>query len=170
MVKESLFSVLGDRVTDSRFLDVFAGNGGVGIEALSRGAGLSVFIESNATCAGIIRENLNLTGLAENGRIVAREALPALRKLAKDGEVFDIIFLDPPYFSPALKDSLSLIFKEGLVDKGGIVVVEHHWRDKDWLSESWEIVKQKKYGETGLTFLKPAVLEKTGLYSESGGE
>lgn len=168
MVKESLFSVLGERVIDSRFLDVFAGNGGVGIEALSRGAALAVFIENNAGCAAIIRENLAVTGLAGRGRVMAREAQAALKKLARDGEKFDIIFLDPPYFSPALKESLSLIYREGLAR--GIVVVEHHNRDAGWLSEDWEIIKQKKYGETGLTFLKPKTAGETGTYPEAGGE
>jgi 16S rRNA (guanine(966)-N(2))-methyltransferase RsmD len=153
IVKESLFNVLAEKIIGSRFLDIFAGNGGVGIEALSRGALLSVFVEKNKQCVKIIKDNLALTGFSEKGLIIPREAGLALEEIAKRGEIFDLIFLDPPYFSPALAATLPKLSTLRILVADGVVILEHHRLDTSWHNSSWTIVKEKKYGDTMLTFL-----------------
>lgn len=160
LVKGALFNMQGARVVGSRFLDVFAGNGGVGIEALSRGASLCIFIEKNGQCVKIIKENLALTGLMAYGRVIPREAKFALAELEEEGETFDIIFLDPPYFSSALAPVLRQLVSANLLAVQGIIVVEHHRLDTDWRDVEWTVLKEKQYGDTMLTFLVPAGVEK----------
>ncbi|MBT9172963.1 MAG: Ribosomal RNA small subunit methyltransferase D [Syntrophomonadaceae bacterium] len=153
IVKESLFNVLAGRIIGSRFLDIFAGNGGVGIEALSRGALFSVFVEKNKQCVKIIKDNLELTGFSGKGLIIPKTAAVALDEIAKKGEIFELIFLDPPYFSPALAATLSKLSALRTLVPDGVVIVEHHRLDIAWHDPAWTIVKEKKYGDTMLAFL-----------------
>lgn len=153
MVRESLFNILATEVVGSRFLDIFAGNGSVGIEALSRGALFSVFVENNRQCAKIIRDNLALTGLTDYGLVISRPANLALAELVKRGEIFALIFLDPPYFSAALPAAVRQLSSLPLLSPGGLIVVEHHRLDTGWHYPAWTVLKEKKYGDTMLTFL-----------------
>jgi 16S rRNA (guanine(966)-N(2))-methyltransferase RsmD len=169
-VKESLFNILSTTITGRRFLDVFAGNGGVGIEALSRGAQKCVFIEKSTHCVKIIKDNLEMTGLMGQGEILAREAVAALALLQKKREVFDLIFLDPPYHSPDLEAALGLI-AGGLLAPEGLVIVEHHSRDQAWLDRTaWHVAREKQYGDTMLTFLVPAAAGGVVGSPEEGGD
>ena len=95
-IKETLFNILQPELLECRFLDLFSGSGGIGIEALSRGASYAVFVEKNPKAAACIRENLAFTKLAEDGKLLNMDVLQALRSLEGKG-VFDIIFMDPPY-------------------------------------------------------------------------
>src|SRR5437773_8442538 len=98
MLRETLFNILGPRVEGSRFLELFAGTGAVGIEAISRGAVLAVFVENHPAAVRLIRENLATLEIKSEARIVASAVTPALEKLQKESSgVFDFIFLDPPY-------------------------------------------------------------------------
>src|SRR6202030_29927 len=98
MLRETLFNILGPRVQGSRFLDLFAGTGAVGIEAISRGAISAVFVENHPAAVRLIRENLAALEIKSEARIIATATAPALEKLHKDrAAVFDFIFLDPPY-------------------------------------------------------------------------
>jgi 16S rRNA (guanine(966)-N(2))-methyltransferase RsmD len=153
MVRESLFNILAPNVDGSRFLDLFAGNGSVGIEALSRGAVFSVFVENNRQCAKIIKDNLALTGLTDYGMVISRPVNLALADLVKRGEKFALIFLDPPYFSPALPATVRQLSALPLLDPGGQVIVEHHRLDTGWHFPAWTVIREKKYGDTILTFL-----------------
>ncbi|MCW3489921.1 16S rRNA (guanine(966)-N(2))-methyltransferase RsmD [Dethiobacter alkaliphilus] len=156
-VKESLFNILTPYLAGAEMLDVFAGNGGVGIEALSRGADRCVFVEKNAQCAKIIKDNLILTGLADRGEILPRDALGALSLLQKRDNRFNIIFLDPPYHSPELADVLRKIAQCCLLLPDGLLLVEHHSADFSWHDpEIWNISREKKYGDTTISFLSPA--------------
>src|SRR5882672_663553 len=97
-LRETLFNILGARVEGSRFLDLFAGSGAIGIEAISRGAVSAVFVENHSAAVRLIRENLASLEIKSETRIIATAAAPALEKLHKDrAAVFDFIFLDPPY-------------------------------------------------------------------------
>jgi 16S rRNA (guanine(966)-N(2))-methyltransferase RsmD len=155
-VKESLFNMLADRIADACFLDVFAGNGSVGIEALSRGAKKCVFIEKNKYCVKIIKENLLLTCLEEKGDVIQAEAGRALALMKDNERYFDIIFLDPPYFSPDITQVLKKIEEGRLLSLTGSLVVEHHCQDTAWLYDAWLVVKEKKYGDTCLAFIVSA--------------
>ena len=96
-IKETLFNILQTQVPGSRFLDLFAGSGGIGIEALSRGARAAVFVEQNQKAADCIRENLRNTRLEEDAVVMVCDAVTALRRMEGKQEPFDLVFMDPPY-------------------------------------------------------------------------
>lgn len=128
-VKETLFSVIGARVVDARFLDLFAGSGNVGIEALSRGAALAVFVELQTAHLKVVEENLNYTGLMDRAELIRRDARAALPDLGKRGRSFDLIFVDPPYGQDLCPASLEGIAAHGVLAEAGWVICEHHGKD-----------------------------------------
>jgi len=122
-VRQTLFDMLGEKVVGCRFLDLFAGSGAVGIEALSRGAARAVFVEGDRRAVGRIRENLAETELTGKSRVMAARVETALDRLGTEGEQFDIIFLDPPYDRPAAAGK-TLERVGGLLAEGAAVVVQ----------------------------------------------
>lgn len=120
-VKESMFNILQFDVEDSRVLDLFAGTGQLGIEALSREAASAVFVEQRRDAVALIRENLKLTGLSERARVVNGEALAYL---ASAGEKFDLIFLDPPYAAKLWKPVLEAVSRFDILSDHGIMICE----------------------------------------------
>ena len=153
-VKEALFNILGGYVLESRFLDLFAGAGGVGIEALSRGAGQVVFVEKEPKNMEIIKKNLQLTGLSDKAGCLCLSAEKALELLALEDASFDLIFMDPPYRQNLVSGTLHCIAVNSLLSADGLVVVETGKeiplpeRENDGLS----IVRREKYGDTLLAF------------------
>ncbi|MCR3922940.1 MAG: 16S rRNA (guanine(966)-N(2))-methyltransferase RsmD [Firmicutes bacterium] len=155
-IKESLFNIINERLEGASFLDLFAGNGGVGLEALSRGAQRCIFIEKSNQCVKIIKDNLALCGLEANGEVLQRDVLAAVGHLQTNLDKFDIIFLDPPYHSPALMPVVTRIASAALLATEGVMIVEHHFRDNAWWQpEQWQLAREKKYGDTVMTFLVP---------------
>ncbi len=128
-VKESLFNVIGQRVADADFLDLFAGSGNVGIEALSRGANSCVFVELMTPHLKVVEENLAYTGLQNRAELLRRDARAAVADLAQRQRRFDLIFVDPPYGQGLVPAALDLIAKHGLLAEGGWVICEHHGKD-----------------------------------------
>lgn len=128
-VKGSLFNVLGPRVVDAEFLDLFAGSGAVGIEALSRGAKRCVFVELMTTHLKVVEENLTKTGLLEGAELLRRDARSACADLGRRGRTFDMIFVDPPYAKGLVDEALAAIAEHGLLAPGGWVAAEHHKKD-----------------------------------------
>ena len=120
-VKESMFNILQFDIEGSRVLDLFAGTGQLGIEALSRGAAAAVFVEQRRDAAALVRDNLRLTGLADRARVVNGEALSYL---ASAGEQFDIIFLDPPYAAGLWKPVLEAVSRFDILSDHGIIICE----------------------------------------------
>ena len=123
-VRQTLFDILAPRIRGCRFLDAFAGNGGVGLEALSRGAARVVLIDQSRAAVEVIRENARL--LAEGGgdvQIHQQDARIALAALADTGVRFDVVYLDPPYASPLYEPLLEASAR--LLEKTGLVVAEH---------------------------------------------
>jgi 16S rRNA (guanine966-N2)-methyltransferase len=152
-VKEALFNILRDQVPGCCFLDLFAGSGSIGIEALSRGANGAVFVEANHRHAAIIRENLKTCGLEPYARVIAAKAAEALNLLAQEGQAFDLVFLDPPYSKNMEAVTLADINRYHLLKPGGMVIVESSKRDclpqsVDGLS----LLRTEKYGDTILSF------------------
>ncbi|MGQ9732305.1 MAG: 16S rRNA (guanine(966)-N(2))-methyltransferase RsmD [Candidatus Zipacnadales bacterium] len=123
-VREMLFNSLADEVVGSRFLDVYAGTGAVGIEALSRGAAWCVFVERNRRCVEAIRTNLANTSMSERGMIVAGDARKVLAQVLQAYGPFDIVFLDPPYGDPHI-GKLALIAQRKAGSAPGVVIVQH---------------------------------------------
>ena len=156
-VKESLFNILQPLLPGAFMLDIFAGTGNIGIEALSRGAEKCVFIEKNHQCVKIITENLALCGFTRSGEVIHSDAVPALLVLGRKLCKFDLIFLDPPYHGTLLVPVLAAIYDNALLAEEGIVVVEHHVDAEDWWQPTqWQPSRKKKYGDTAITFLTPA--------------
>ncbi len=122
-IKETLFNILMPEIPGSRFLDLFAGSGGIGIEALSRGASEAVFVENNRKAAGIIRENLNFTKLSGRARVLAMDAGAAIRQLSGHGR-FDLIFLDPPFQSGFYVPVLSMLKDSDIADRDSLIIAE----------------------------------------------
>jgi 16S rRNA (guanine966-N2)-methyltransferase len=127
MLRESLFNVLGPRVEDSRFLDLFAGTGAVGIEALSRGAAFVALVENHSATVRLIRENLGSLEISTGALVVPRDAKSALTKLEKESLApFDFIFLDPPYGDEnKYQEVLQALEKSPLVNDSTVIIAEH---------------------------------------------
>lgn len=124
-IKETLFNMLQSEMdTDTRFLDLFSGSGGIGIEALSRGAKHCVFVERGKEALRCIRKNLENTGLMERAQVLSMDVIRALKYLSGSAEPFDIIFLDPPYASGSEEKVLDILFQSPLVHKDTLVILE----------------------------------------------
>lgn len=123
-VKQTLFDILAGELPGARFLDLFAGGGGVGLEALSRGAAYVVLVDRDSQAVAAIRENLRrLAGAGGEARVFQQEAVVAISALTDSGERFDLVFLDPPYES-ALYEA-ALLGVGGLLNPGGAAVAQH---------------------------------------------
>ncbi|NQS75335.1 MAG: 16S rRNA (guanine(966)-N(2))-methyltransferase RsmD [Peptococcaceae bacterium] len=154
-VKEALFNILGDCVINSSFLDLFAGSGNIGIEALSRGAASVIFVETNSKALHIIKENLRVTGFVEKSQLIRGEVTAVLTQLGRKNKLFNIIFLDPPYLKDYEASTLTGIIRHRLLEADGMVVVEsskgHHLPRK---IEELILVRQERYGDTLLSFYR----------------
>ena len=153
--REALFAILQFEVPEARFLDLFAGSGGVGIEALSRGASFAVFVEGNQGAAACIRENLETTGFSGRSRLLKKDVFAALNALEAGKESFDIVFLDPPYNHGLEQKTLDHLAGTGLVKEGGLIVAESSSQTELSLPEdSWELLKVRDYKLTRFTFFR----------------
>jgi len=154
-VREALFNILAPVVPGSRFLDVFAGTGSVGIEALSRGAREACFIESNPRALSVLRANVAQAVPGAKARVIAGDALRALRRLADEGTPFDIIFMDPPYGKGYERRALECVAAGHLLASGGVCVIEV---SKGTLPaervDSLVLFRCERYGDTVLTFYR----------------
>lgn len=152
-VKESVFNILAPYIEDSKVLDLFSGTGNLGIEAISRGASSAYLIEKNRKCYDIIKENIIKTKLDDRIEIIIKDALSALKMFSKNGEKFDIIFMDPPYLKGFIIPCLEEIKELDLLNMEGLIIVEHDI--KDIIPETiGNLVKfkEKKYGITMISF------------------
>ena len=163
-LRETLFNVLGPAVAGSRFLDVFAGTGAVGIEALSRGAAEAIFIENHAPAAKLIRQNLDSLKIDSGCTILAADALSALQKLAArhtpSTPPIDFVFVDPPYANHADYDRILAFLSSNSANflaPDALVIFEHH--HKFHLPESsGRLARTRllKQGDTTLSFFRHA--------------
>ena len=122
-IKETLFNMLQYEIADCRFLDLFAGSGQIGLEAVSRGAKEAVFVESGKKAAACIQDNINFTQFNDQCRLMQMDVMAAIRSLEGKG-TFQIIFMDPPYNQELEKDVLMLLSKSTLVDEDTVIIVE----------------------------------------------
>ena len=154
-IKETLFNILQPEIPDCRFLDLFSGSGGIGIEALSRGAESAVFVEKNPKACACIRENLTFTKLAEHGKLLNMDVLQALRSLEGE-EAFDCIFMDPPYNHLFEKDVLNYLKESNLISNESIIIVEaSNETEFDYLEDmGYKIIKEKVYKTNKHVFIQ----------------
>ena len=118
-IKETLFNIIAFDLPECSFLDLFAGSGGIGIEALSRGASEAVFVDASAECQAVITDNLKHTKLQDRAKLMKTDVLSALDKLAAEGKSFDIIFMDPPYESELYGPVLQKIVETNILKQEG---------------------------------------------------
>lgn len=154
-VKESLFNIIAHYVADADVLDLYAGTGNLGIEALSRGANSAVFVDKSQECYTTIKENLIHTKLADKAKVFQIEAGNAVSKLSSEGRKFDIVFLDPPYSKNLIYETLNIIIKNDIIKSDSIIVAERD-KDDDIPEElgPLKLVRNQKYGDTVLSFYK----------------
>ena len=159
-LRETLFNILADRISGSRFMDVFAGTGAVGIEAISRGAKEVVFIEDHAPAAGIIQKNLDSLEIRGGVRIILADALKALQRIAavyqEETPAYDLIYVDPPY--DAAKDYESVLTYLGtapfLRDGSGVVVEHRRSSDLSVAFGKLQRVRVLQQGDASLSFYR----------------
>jgi RNA methyltransferase, RsmD family len=151
-VKEALFSMIGPYFDGEIVLDLFAGTGGLGIEALSRGAGKAVFIDTNPRSIEVVRANLETARVADRAEVYRNDARKAIKLLERKGFRFDLIFLDPPYAMKDCGELLDELAARGLTADGAVAVVEHESGfDYGDRIGSFERRRLATYGETAVS-------------------
>lgn len=149
-VKESLFATIQNYVKESVVLDLFSGSGNLGIEALSEGASYAYLVDKNIKCIKTINKNINNIGI-ENVKVLNMDYKLALKQINKK---LDLIFLDPPYKTSLIEDSLKLIDEYDLLSDDGLIVCESDDVDKIIYSNKYESIKEKRYGDKYIVLLK----------------
>lgn len=153
-VKEAVFSIVQFEVEGSRFLDLFAGTGQMGIEALSRGASSAVFVDGWKEACNLVRENLRLSRLGEKATVVNSDYLSYLQSCKKQ---FDIVFLDPPYAEFFLENALNKISEIDILSDRGIIICERPAEKQlDLEIPGLQRCKDYRYGKTWVTVFRKA--------------
>lgn len=157
-VRESIFNIIRDRLKGSVFLDLYAGTGSVGIEALSRGAAEAVFVEINAARVKIINRLLPEFGFADQSKVIhsaAYDFISLESSRSSRARRYDIIFVDPPYRSDELMKALPVIGKGSILSDSGIVIVEYLTKTAaPDIIDRLKLVKRYKYGDTSLALYR----------------
>ncbi|OGP24628.1 MAG: 16S rRNA (guanine(966)-N(2))-methyltransferase RsmD [Deltaproteobacteria bacterium GWB2_55_19] len=154
-VREAIFNILPREFPFRRVLDLFAGTGAMGIEAMSRGGDAVTFVDADAGSVNVIRKNLGACGIKEGARVLKGDALRELNALSRWGEEFDLIFVDPPYNTALFEESLNEIGRLGLLRAEGALVAETSKR-APWKAEVPGLVlyDERRYGDTLVYFFK----------------
>ncbi|ACL69769.1 16S rRNA (guanine(966)-N(2))-methyltransferase RsmD [Halothermothrix orenii] len=150
-VKEALFNILGQSVIETDVLDLFAGFGSLGLEALSRGANSAVFVEKNYRNVNVINDNIKLCGFEELADVVKKDVFTYLRETGSD---FDVIFMDPPYHKKLANKAVGLIVAGRIIREQGLIVIEHHPGEEIITPEELDLITNREYGKSGITILK----------------
>ena len=157
VTKQAIFNVLGHDMEGQEILELFAGSGAVGIEALSRGAKKVTFVEHDPKCVEVIRKNLELLGY-EIGRdvdVIHTDAFAAIKGLATRGRKFDIVFFDPPYGLDLGKKALKTLGSYDILHPNSFVVVEYSKRERlPDLEENFHLVTERQYGKSYLAIFQ----------------
>ena len=152
-VKESLFSTIQNYINDSTVLDLFAGSGNLGIEALSEGAKYAYLVDYNKKAVSVIKKNIKIIGI-ENIEVLNMDYKKSLSYFDQNKIKFNLIFLDPPYKTDYIEKSLLLIDKYDLIEKDGIILCESDNLDKIIYSNNYTKLKKKKYGDKYIVIIK----------------
>ncbi|HHT9152348.1 MAG TPA: 16S rRNA (guanine(966)-N(2))-methyltransferase RsmD [Candidatus Hypogeohydataceae bacterium YC40] len=160
-IREAIFNILAGVVEGSIVLDLFAGTGALGIEGLSRGARQCVFVEKNTIAVQTIKKNLELTGFADRGIVLKRDAFKCLPELQKKGMRFWLIFIDPPYPLWERPDKREMLFnlvqalgEDTILESHTIVIIRHRTHKVEMPESlgSLRLFDKRSYGDTTLTF------------------
>ena len=150
-VKESLFAIIQNYVDNAVVLDLFSGSGNLGIEALSEGASFAYLVDFNKKAADTIRKNLNAIGI-KDAEVIKKKKKKALNYL-KDKKI-DLIFLDPPYKTDFIEQSIKLIDEYNILSEDGLIICENDSLDKIVYPNNYEVVKDRKYGDKWVVILR----------------
>ncbi len=157
-IKETLFNILAPEIPDSDFLDLFSGSGGIGIEALSRGANRAWFVDNSRAAVKVIQENLEHTRFSDQAEVLGQDVTGAIRMLESRHGAFDVIFMDPPYRKNLEQQALQALAQSPLADEDTLIVVESGLdTDFDYIEQmGYEIRRIKEYKTNKHTFIYKA--------------
>lgn len=155
-VKEALFNIIQFDIADKDVLDLFAGSGAIGIEAISRGAKSATFCDNSIDAVKIIKTNIENTRSKDKATVINKDYSLALKKLGKENKQFDIIYLDPPYKTDFANKAIEEIINLNLLSKDGIIIVETDDNKKDETinTKNIKIFDKRKYGRAILIFIR----------------
>ena len=153
-VRESIFDILQNAIGGMRVLDLFAGTGALGIEALSRGAARAVFVEGSSRSLSVLGRNIEACGLEARAEVLPHEMEKALGILAKRAEIFDLVFADPPYGKGLATRAMEKLSRGAFLAEGGLVVAEHSPEEPLDSVPPLKRVDQRKYGRTLISFFQ----------------
>lgn len=151
-IREAVFGRL-ENLEGAAVLDLYAGTGALGIEAISRGASSAVFVERAARCLSVLRDNVSALGLDDAVQIVSGDAPRAVRRLGKAGERFDLVLVDPPYASAEAPRALEALVAAGVLARGATVVVERGRCHPLPVVRGLALLDERRYGDTVITRL-----------------
>jgi 16S rRNA (guanine966-N2)-methyltransferase len=151
-VKGALFNILRSRLENARFLDLYAGTGAVGLEALRYGARSTVLVEKSHRAIGWIKKKLNQDPESEV-TLLQMDVVRAISQLSAEGRQFDLVFLDPPYDRGLVSCTLAALARTVLLPAGAIIVVEHSMREES-LAEGFTLIRTYRYGDTRLSLME----------------
>ncbi|MGE0085349.1 MAG: 16S rRNA (guanine(966)-N(2))-methyltransferase RsmD [Desulfococcaceae bacterium] len=152
-IRENIFNILSDAVQDAVVLDLFAGTGAMGIEALSRGARYALFIEQNRDALAAVSQNIRNCSLENRARIMRWDIVKNLSCIRNLPNPFTLVFMDPPYDKNMVKPALQNLIQSGSLSAGAVIVAEHSVTETVHTQEL-EITDQRKYGKTAVSFLR----------------
>lgn len=152
-LRSALFNLIGQPPPQD-ILDLYAGSGSVGLEALSRGTQRAVFVEKNRTLAGIIKKNAGMCGYMDRSLIIEAEVKAALVDLHRREQRFALVFADPPYNQGFVAQTLLSLDDSPVCRNDGFIVLQHSVHEQLPTSDSWELIRQRKYSDHILSFVR----------------
>lgn len=155
-IKETLFNIIQFDIAGKKFLDLFAGSGAIGIEALSRGAVKATFIDNNDKAIKVIKENLQHTELAFKADVIRGDASLCIDNLSKNNEKYDIVYIDPPYGKKLYLEVLEKLINNNLLNDDALIILETNLKDDGDEIENlgYEIIRIKKYKSNKHIFMR----------------
>lgn len=153
-VKESIFAMINEYLDDSVCLDLFAGTGSLGIEALSNGSKHVYFVDEMKSAINVIKSNVEKVKCENSATIILSDYTSSLKKISDNNIKFDIIFIDPPYGKIKIKTVINKILEKNLLNDGGIIVCEYEDEDLEEKYASLNLIKYRKYGKTYISIYK----------------
>lgn len=159
-LRESIFNIRASSIQGSVVLDLFAGTGALGLEALSRGAASAVFIDSEIAAVNIITKNIASCRVMEQAKVIRWDIRRNLNCLSAAGPVFDLVFMDPPYNADLINPALRHLVKQEVLKSNASIIIEHAITEPvDPKIAGFEMTDQRIYGKTAVSFLRAVINE-----------
>ena len=159
LIRGAIFDTIGFDIIDANFLDMFAGTGACGIEALSRNAKTCVFVDQNKQAVNVIKKNLNSVGNSTSP-VLNQSFEKAIETLSQQNIKFDFVFLDPPYASDFAEQAIKILINKKLLSKDAVIIWEHDKSKQNYILQNFEQFKQKKYGDKFVSYINLTDVER----------